>query len=148
MNSALRGPLLAFTLFALLASGWLFVQSSKQEEHYRNTAVPWIESSLEQIASDWHSDDIWPLLAPEAKAVISEQQLEMVMAEYAPLGGFLRLQDPRFSRLASMLSLLSSEQRIGYSGLANFENGDAVITLTLLEREGRFYIYNISLDSP
>ncbi len=144
MNASLRGPLLAFTLFALLICGWLYYRSEQQQAHYEVTAIPWLEQSLRRISS-WRSSDLWPLLAPEAQAVISREQLDGVMAQYAPLGRFVSLGEPRFSRLASMLSLLSSEQRIGYSALVEFENGEAVVTLTLLERDGRFYIYNINL---
>ncbi len=147
MNPSVRGPLMAVIMFALVVSGFLYYQSAQQEKHYEKTALPWVVDSLWQV-SGWRTADVWPLLAPEAKEVVTKQQLDAVLAQYAPLGRFISLGDARFSRLASILSMLSSDQRIGYSALAAFENGEAVVTLVLLEREGRFYIYNINLAMP
>lgn len=139
-----RNYLLLVVLLCVAAYGGLYYHTSQEAERYEDKAIPWLVSTMYDISS-WEPADLYDKLAPEAKAAVTQEQLENVLVRYRPLGRFESLEAMEFSRLAAVMSLFSSEQKIGYSGVAQFANARASLTVTLSEKNGRFMLYNINL---
>lgn len=145
MNS-LTKPLNLFVLACLLIIGGLYFYSGQQEGRYRDTAVPYLRSAMHDI-SEWEVDAIWPHLSPQAQEVVTREQLGNLLVRYQPLGEFSTMEEPEFSRLAAVLSLLSPGRKISYSFKAYFENGEASVTATLsVDEDGSFSLYNFNLS--
>lgn len=136
LNLAVAGLLVLFC--------GLYVYTGKQADKYAQTAVPWLEQNMPAITT-WKVEETWKRLAPEAKAIIDQRQLDAIINRYELMGIYKGMESPEFSRLASALSVLSGDAKINYSAKTHFSNADAILTITLVQRQGEFMIYNMNL---
>lgn len=137
-------PLHGITLALLALFAAAYGYSEQQREHYQQTLQPHIEPILAEI-SDWRAESLSRRLSPEARAATSEAQLSQLLNQYRPLGRLQTIEQLEFSRLSSLMSLIGPT-RISYQGVVNYQAGAADITLTVLERDGKFSIYNLNLS--
>jgi len=121
----------------------LYIYTDREKEYYKKSAEPAVTQILTEI-SNWKKETLLKHLAPEAKQIISEEQLEKLLQQYQKLGRFRSVKEINFSRTASAFSLMG-EKRINYSGIANFDNAAANLNITLIERGGFFLMYNFTL---
>tara|TARA_R110002073_G_scaffold157958_9_gene313345 strand:+ start:5043 stop:5483 length:441 start_codon:yes stop_codon:yes gene_type:complete len=128
-------------LLTLLAA--LYFHTSRQKDIYSKTAEPAVAQILAEISS-WEKQALFRHLAPEAKQVVSNEQLAELFDLYQSFGRFRSIQELEFSRAVSAFSLVG-EKRINYSGTANFDVGLVNVNITLIERGGYFLIYNFTL---
>ncbi len=142
-NNVLR-PLLV-TILVILAA--LYIYTDKQEEFYRQYAIPEIETILFEI-SDWNEGSLREHLSKETKDSIDAKQMSTLLAQYRPLGKFVSIKHLEFSKLVSAMSLFSKD-RISYQGIVEFDSGLSDVTITLLKKDRTYQIYNlnIKLDS-
>ena len=136
---------LAITIIVCLALfGWIYWQTGQQQEHYDSVAPQAIETILSDV-SQWRAEPLKRHLSEQAAAVISDQQLSTLTAQYRPLGAFKAVKVLEFSRLAAAFSLFSSP-KANYSGTAEFEQAEAHFTITLVQQAGQFKIYNLNIS--
>ena len=121
----------------------LYIYTDREKDYYKKSAEPAVTQILTEI-SNWQKETLLKHLAPEAKQIISEEQLEKLLQQYQKLGRFRSVKEINFSRTASAFSLMG-EKRINYSGIANFDNAAANLNITLIERGGFFLMYNFTL---
>ena len=121
----------------------LYIYTDREKDYYKKSAEPAVTQILTEI-SNWKKETLLKHLAPEAKQIISEEQLEKLLQQYQKLGRFRSVKEIYFSRTASAFSLMG-EKRINYSGIANFDNAAANLNITLIERGGFFLMYNFTL---
>lgn len=121
----------------------LYIYTDREKDYYKKSAEPAVTQILTEI-SNWKKETLLKHLAPEAKQIISEEQLEKLLQQYQKLGRFRSVKEINFSRTASAFSLMG-EKRINYSGIANFDNAAANLNITLIERGGFFLMYNFTL---
>lgn len=121
----------------------LYIYTDREKDYYKKSAEPAVTQILTEI-SNWRKETLLKHLAPEAKQIISEEQLEKLLQQYQKLGRFRSVKELNFSRTASAFSLMG-EKRINYSGIANFDNAAANLNITLIERGGFFLMYNFTL---
>jgi len=121
----------------------LYIYTDREKDYYKKSAEPAVTQILTEI-SNWRKETLLKHLAPEAKQIISEEQLEKLLQQYQKLGRFRSVKEINFSRTASAFSLMG-EKRINYSGIANFDNAAANLNITLIERGGFFLMYNFTL---
>ena len=121
----------------------LYIYTDREKDYYKKSAEPAVTQILTEI-SNWKKETLLKHLAPEAKQIISEEQLEKLLQQYQKLGRFRSVKELNFSRTASAFSLMG-EKRINYSGIANFDNAAANLNITLIERGGFFLMYNFTL---
>ncbi|HRB21386.1 MAG TPA: hypothetical protein PLB54_06730, partial [Nitrosomonas sp.] len=112
----------------------LYIYTDREKDYYKKSAEPAVTQILTEI-SNWKKETLLKHLAPEAKQIISEEQLEKLLQQYQKLGHFRSVKEINFSRTASAFSLMG-EKRINYSGIANFDNAAANLNITLIERGG------------
>ena len=121
----------------------LYIYTDREKDYYKKSAEPAVTQILTEI-SNWKKETLLKHLAPEAKQIISEEQLEKLLQQYQKLGRFRSVKEINFSRTASAFSLMG-EKRINYSGIANFDKAAANLNITLIERGGFFLMYNFTL---
>ena len=122
----------------------LYIKTGNDEKYYAETAVPWLERTMADIAT-WQAQALRSKLSPEASAVISDEQINALMNRFRRLGDFNDFSDLRFNRLTRALSLIG-QTRISYDGVAVFSHGEAPFTVTLNSQpDGQFSMYNFNL---
>lgn len=135
---------IAVLVMLVLFTG-LYFYTDKQQQAYQATAEPAAREILLDISS-WQAADMRKHLSAEASQTLSDQQLDVLLNQYRPLGKLLSVNDLFFSQLMSVFSLLG-DTRVSYTGTATFENGPASLTLTLVEQNNTFLIYNFNLTA-
>src|SRR5690606_32819835 len=79
---------------------------------------------------------------------LSTEQLDAIAERYRPLGAFVKVDELQLTRLTAALSLFSNKRLLSYNGRAQFRQGSANVTATLIVRDGQFRVYNLSLSTP
>lgn len=145
MNPLTR-PLNVFVIICLLIIGGLYWYAGQQEKRYRDTATTYLRSTMADIAR-WEVGPLWQHLSPEAREVVTREQLDNLLERYEPLGDFEAMSEPQFSRISAALSAISPGNKIGYNFNAYFEGGEAQVTATLnIDENGNFSLYNFNLS--
>lgn len=132
--------LIAAVLFAIAG---LYLHTSRQEDFYQQKALLAIDNILIEI-SDWQQNSMEKHLSAQTKASISQQQMNTLLESYRHLGKYHKTRYLEFSKLMSALSLVGGK-RISYQGVVEFDSGPTDITITLLEDNNRFFIYNLNI---
>lgn len=122
----------------------LYIHTDREKRLYSETAEPAVVQILAEI-STWKKEPLLRHMAPEAKATITDEQLDQLIELYRTFGRFYSIDELDFSRTASAFSLFG-EKRINYSGVADYSTGPINVNITLVERGGYFVIYNFTLS--
>ncbi len=134
-----------FTITAVVL-GSIFYESYKSSE-YDETAVPYIMQVIPEL-SKWDPEVTKKLMAPEALASIPDEKFTKILMVFAKLGKLQSIGEPKFEKLRTE-DIVSGQPRtvILYTTDAKYENGDATITLRLIDNGGTFEIYRFNLSS-
>jgi hypothetical protein len=144
----MRNPILNFfVICGLVVFGSLYFYSGSVEDHYKENAERYLNASLESISS-WQSADLKAQLSRATLAQVGDEQLAKLCDEYRHLGKFESMDEPLFSRLSGAMSIIGDAPKLSYSSNVRFENGSAVMTVTLTLENDRFKMYNFNLGSP
>ncbi|MFT5888658.1 MAG: hypothetical protein ACI9BO_001481 [Zhongshania sp.] len=144
----MRNPILNFfVICGLVVFGGLYFYSGSIEDHYKVNAERYLNASLESISS-WQTADLKAQLSHATLAQVSDAQLAKLCDEYRHLGRFKSMDEPLFSRLSGAMSIIADAPKLSYSSNVRFENGSAVMTVTLTLEDDRFKMYNFNLGSP
>lgn|SRR5690606_12413352 len=135
------------SLIILCAVGALYWYSGQQQERYDASASAYLSNALADISS-WERSALQRHLDDEALRTLSTEQLDAIAERYRPLGAFVKVEELQFTRLTAALSLFSNKRLLSYNGRAQFRQGSANVTATLIVRDGQFRVYNLSLSTP
>jgi hypothetical protein len=114
---------------------------------FDDTAGPYIMKIVPEL-SKWDPATTRALMAPEISAKIPEEDFIQAMALFSRLGALQSMGQPKFDTIQEILKTKIGPLTLVRYGLdAKYENGDAVITLTLVERNGSFEIYRFNFSS-
>jgi len=129
-------------LFALLA-----VYTGYKQSEYNETAVPYIKKVIPKI-SEWDSDEIKPLFVPSTFDNVSDEDFAKLFKWFSKLGSLKSIDEPQFTQVHSGATVKEGANTIvTYTVLAHYENGDAHISIRLLDLGGSFEIYHFNLNS-
>lgn len=140
-------PLQLIVLIILGVVGGLYWYAGNQQQRYDEAATRYLRSALTDIGS-WQRAALQRQLADEARRALSDEQLDAIVERYRVLGAFAQLGEMEFSRLTAALSLLGRHRLVSYQGSAQFQNGSANFTATLLIHDNEFRLYNLSFSAP
>lgn len=121
----------------------LYFYTNREKDLYRKSAEPAVAQILTEV-SGWEKPVFLLHLAPEAKQTLSDEQFENLLKLYRSFGRYRSMKEINFSRVISAFSLIG-EKRINYSGIAHFATGEVNFNITLIERGGYFFVYNLAL---
>ena len=134
---------IAVAIFLVLFTA-IYMYTSNQRDKYAQSAIPWLEKNLPAITT-WEVEQTWSRLAPEVKQIVDRNELDKIINQYELMGVYQGMEDPEFSRVASAFSIFGSDPKINYTALLHFTQADAILTITLVQRQGEFMIYNLNL---
>lgn len=142
-------------VFVILMVTWLltmvsvvagvYIYKHKQASDYDDLAVPYIKQVI-PVLSQWDPESTRQLMAPEALEGISEEMFTQVLAVFSRMGELQSIEDPSFEKVYSEEET-EIDTVIAYSTDAKYANGDAVIAIQLLLRDGSFEVFRFNLSS-
>lgn len=118
-----------------------------QADKYDAVAVPYIKTIIPEV-SKWNLESIKPLMAPEVLETIPDDKFSAVMAWFSKLGEFKSMAEPEFKKVYTEGETEIGKQMIViYDVDAKYTNGDALITLKLLDRGGSYELFHFNVSS-
>ena len=123
-------------------AGYFYIKSAK----YEKTAVPYIKEKIPEL-STWDPAVSKKYMAPEVLELIKDDELNKLMHWLSKLGRLKGIEEPQFVNVSTSATTEHGKQTIAtYNIAAHYENGDANITMRLLEVEGGFQIYQFYVN--
>ncbi|MBE0502442.1 MAG: hypothetical protein IBX47_13515 [Desulfuromonadales bacterium] len=114
---------------------------------YSDKAQPYIEQVIADL-SKWDPEITRRLIAPEVLETIPEERVVRVMTLSAKLGELQSMEEPVFKKLYLDEPIdIGIETVLEYDVKAKYANGDAMIALKLLDRDGIFKLYRFHISS-
>jgi len=134
-------------LFIIILFGSVGIYTYMKSSEYSETAVPYINEKIPEL-STWDHEVAKKHLAPGILAETKDEDLEKLMRWFSKLGALQSIEEPQFINVSSSATIANGQQTIAtYTIIAHYENGDAAITMGLLEVEDGFKIYQFHLNS-
>lgn len=129
-------------LFALIFAYTVYISAQ-----YDKTAVPYIEKAI-PIISEWDADRARPFFAARALEQSSEEDFQKLFSWLSKMGVLLSLGEPAFSNVTSGATIDDgSITLVTYTVPAEYEYGDALISIRLVDLGDSFEIYHFKLNS-
>jgi hypothetical protein len=129
-------------LFVLAA-----VYSGYKSTQYDETAIPYIEQVI-PIISEWDVDQARSYFTSKALENTSEEDFQKLFRWLSKMGKLLSLGEPQFSNVTSGATLSEGSITIvTYTVPAEYEYGEALITIRLVDLGDSFEIYYFNLSS-
>jgi hypothetical protein len=130
-------------LFAIIA-GMTYYKSSQ----YEKTVVPYIKEKI-PLLSNWEYETTKSLMSPKVLENTKEEDLKKIIHWFSKLGKLNHIEKPEFRNVSTRSSFTGSgtETIVTYEILAHYENGDATITMSLLDNNSSFKIYHFNINS-
>lgn len=130
------------TLFVIIG-----VWSGYKSSTYEKTAIPYLDVAIPEI-STWETDAMKKYLTPSVLADVSEKDLNTVVRTLSKMGELVELGQYEFSSVTSKALIGGgSGTFVTYVVPANYENGQATLTVTLKEEGDSFSVYQFNLNS-
>lgn len=127
--------------------GSLGAYLSYKSAKYSETAVPYIKEKIPEL-STWKFDVAKSLLAPSIREQTKDEDLKKILKWFSKLGQLEKIDEPQFVKVSKSATTEYGNQTIAtYTIHAYYENGDAIITMGLLEVENGYGIFQFHLSS-
>lgn len=133
------------TIIAVFAGSVMYdkYQSSK----FDSIAGPYIKQIIPEI-SRWDPVATKQLMAPEVSATIPDETFAQAMTLFSRLGALQSMDKEKYEELhEDQETSIGKHTIVEYNIDAQYANGDAVINLKLLLRDGAFEIYRFNFSS-
>ena len=118
----------------------------KQSE-YKETAVPYINKVI-PVISEWDAEKAKPFFVPSTFDNVSKDDFEKLFRWFSKLGSFQSMEEPEFNQVLSGATIREGASTIvTYTVLTHYENGDAQITIRLLDLGKSFEVYHFNVNS-
>ncbi|HEY5674730.1 MAG TPA: hypothetical protein VIR78_13550 [Malonomonas sp.] len=125
----------------------IFAYSKYEESQYTDSAVPYVKMVVPEI-SKWDVETIKRHMNAESLEATSEERISGVLQYLSRLGALKEAAEPRFSKVFTGPYVEGVRKTfVAYKIDAIYENGDAVITLNLLDNGGSYQVYKFDIKS-
>ncbi|MDF0534149.1 hypothetical protein PY479_07660 [Shewanella sp. A32] len=129
-------------LFILVA-----VYTGYKQSGYKETAVPYIKEVIPAI-SEWDTEKAKQFFVPSTFDNVSQDDFEKLFRFFSKLGSLKSMDEPVFNQVQAGATIQEGANTIvTYTVLAHYENGDAQITIRLLDLGGSFEVYYFNVNS-
>ena len=133
------------TIVAVIGGSIIYDQYKTSE--YDATAAPYLKRIIPEL-SKWDPETTKGLMAPEVLSSIPEANFVQAMTLFSRLGTLQSIDEAELDEVHDVQeSDIGKQTLVEYNVDAKYENGDAVINLKLLPRDGSFEIYRFNISS-
>lgn len=130
-------------LLAILIAVFIGYNAAK----YEKTAVPYINEAMPAL-STWDPQEFKEYLHPLVSAEITDAEFEKMTKWFAKLGSLVKFDEPQFQSVSKNATTeLGGHTIIHYQFNSEYQNGTALITIQLIEKDDQLSIYNFNLNS-
>ena len=123
------------------------VVNGYRKAEYEKTAIPYIKTVVPQM-SKWDLTLYKSFLWEKARRPEYEESFRKTVSRYSKIGTLRSIEEPKFLSYDGGSAARGSLKIVTYSLKANFENGDALITIKLLDTDSGFQVFHFNLESP
>jgi len=139
----LGGIFLAIILLFVLIAAY----TGYKQAVYAETAIPYIKEVVPAL-SEWNSEKAKPFFVASTFDNVSQDEFEKVFRWFSKLGRFQSMEEPEFSNVYSGATIDDGANTIvTYTIFAHYENGEAKITIRLLDLGESFEVYHFNVSS-
>lgn len=136
-----------FFMLIILAIAGMGGYTWYQSFQYEKTAVPYIEKVIPEF-SQWKPDIAKQYMVPEVLQGVSNEDLSKIFKLYSKLGKYKKMSEPDFTNLTVKTTSKDGEQTlVTYTINAEYENGNAIVTIVLLDLGNTFQVYSFNVNS-
>lgn len=129
-------------LFTLVA-----VWSGYKSSQYEETAIPYMDTAIADI-STWELETFKSYLTESELENINESDLERLIRALSKMGKLVEIGEYQFNTVTSRALVGGgSGTFVTYTVPTVYENGDAMLTITLKEEDTSFSVYHFKLNS-
>jgi len=133
-------------VFIIFISGLLYWSASETDE-LTAEVTPFIETSM-PLVTTWDVDKFKHLVSPEGLASFESEKGRRIIAYVSKVGSLKSFDKPIFVKSTSTASTSGKGRTIAtFTVKARFENGDGVLTFTLVRTGSSYLILGINLSS-
>jgi len=127
--------------------GGFIVFTTSNTDALKTRALPYIAKAIPEI-SKWNLETMTKYMDPEVQSKISNKQLIEIINAYSKMGKFISMDKPKFQTVKSGVSTKNGDYVIiNYLVPVKYENGDANIAISLIDKETTFNVYLFRLNS-
>ena len=131
----------------IVVIGGIKYKSAQEAAQYETTAVPYIKMVVPEL-STWDPQIIKSYMPVESLESTPEERIIRIVAYLSRLGALKSLAEPEFQRLYTYAPVGEIKKKVvTYEVAAVYENGDASITISLLDTTDSFKVYKFDINS-
>ena len=147
----MRKDLKKFVIYAIFVfiTGFsaYFYYGYYQSSQYDGTIIPYIQEVLPEI-STWDPEIVKQYLAPEVLRTVTDENLEKIMGALAQIGELQSIGEVKFKKKATGgAGDLVQQPVITYTVKAQYSMGEALVTLSLLDKGDSYNVYHFNFES-
>jgi hypothetical protein len=140
-------PVFILVVVVLIYFGVIY-QQRQQSAQYQGTAVPYLKMVIPEF-SRWDVEIIKRHMVTQTLDKIPEEQMTGIVASLSRLGALQSMAEPEFSSVDTFRLVAGGElTMVTYKTEAVYEQGPAVVTMSLVEDGDSFRIHNFHINSP
>ena len=114
---------------------------------YDETAVPYIKEVV-PVISEWDTEKARQYFIPSAFDDFSDEDVEKLFRWFSKLGKLESMGEPEFTQVYSGTTVQEGASTyVTYTVLARYENGDALLTIQLIDLGDSFAVYQFNVNS-
>jgi hypothetical protein len=118
-----------------------------QASEYTDIAVPYVKKII-PIVSKWEPKAIRELMVSEVSAEIPEDKFAQTMSLFSKLGALQSIEEPQFEDVdTGGMTVIGMQTILKYEIDAKYENGEALLNIKLLYRDGILELYSFNVGS-
>lgn len=138
-----------FIFFVLVAAGFIGYAAYKGPE-LDALSKAYVEANIPLIISTWSKDELLKRASPELLEIVKEKPelLDQLFQKLSKLGALQNIGDVKGDSSVLLTVQGGMVTRASYEAKAKFENGDALISVHLIQLSGQWKILNFNVNSP
>lgn len=134
-------------LVIVLAIGGMGLFAWYKTSQYDDTAVPYVKTTMPEL-SKWNPEITKKYMAPEVMEQTTDKHFTKVNKYLSKLGPLVSFEEPSFTNIHTGATFENGKQTIvTYTIDAKYENGDAVISISLLDLGNSFQVWKFNVNS-
>jgi hypothetical protein len=141
---ALGSIFLALIVLGAVGIAFVAVRGSaldKESKAYADTAIP-------AIVTTWSEKELLDRASPELKQAVTIDYLDRMFRWFSSLGRLQKCESPKGQSLMSVTSQNGKTITAKYDTKAQFEKGEATITMVLIKHGDHWQIGSFNVNSP
>lgn len=131
----------------IIAFATINIYTWHQSSKYEETAVPYVKMVVPEI-SKWNPEKIIEYMPAESLKTTPKEDIVKIVKYLSKLGALIKMEEPNYSKVFSGPTVEGVQNTIvTYTVDAEYERGDAVVTINLLDKGDSFRVYNFHFNS-